>query len=74
MRKIKNTYLGIPKYLTNQINWVEREYKKYSRSNQSGTSCDIVIVYDNGIVKGYSGIDSPSKYINKIEINQYLIW
>jgi hypothetical protein len=60
--KIQRIYIGLPENFVNRVFWVADEYRTNIKSRQPG-GYDVVVEYDNGVVRGYDRIKAPSVYI-----------
>lgn len=58
----QRVYIGLPENFVNRVFWVADIYRPHPLSHELG-GYDVVVEYDNEVVRGYDRIKKPSAYI-----------
>lgn len=58
----QRVYIGLPENFVNRVFWVADIYRTNIQSHEPG-GYDVVVEYDNEVVRGYDRIKTPSAYI-----------
>ncbi|MGL4503540.1 MAG: hypothetical protein ACRCU2_31055 [Planktothrix sp.] len=58
----QRVYIGLPENFVNRVFWVSDIYRPHPLSHEPG-GYDVVVEYDNEVVRGYDRIKTPSAYI-----------